>query len=94
MINPNNLINLMFSYVRANAPYDTGNLHDTGFYGPYVLSKEPYFVIGGDSAPYGVLLNNEPTLRGNTNVHYQWIYNNVMNAINMSGAVVVNAKEE
>lgn len=92
MINSNHLIYSIFNYVRRNAPYDTGNLHDKGFYGPYILGKEPYFVIGGTDAPYGVWLNNWSHIQGRVNPHYRWITDRTLEAISLSGAIIVDAR--
>ncbi len=67
-------------FERALAPYRTGNLRDNGIgatesFGPYSAG---YRINEGDYAPYGLLLNEAPSIRnpisGRTyvNRHYLW----------------------
>lgn len=95
-IDPHQLVNFIYNYFKVNTPPTpvlTGNLRDKGIFGPYTVSNAPYFVVGGDDAPYGVLLNNLPTIRGHYNRHYKWVENGVKDAIAMYGAIVVDANE-
>jgi len=66
------------NYIRqqmyGKAPYDTGNLKNNGI-SPLksVGDIQVEFEIGGQNAPYGILLNNQSKIRGRANKHFGWI---------------------
>lgn len=69
--------NILLDMERFYAPYDTGNLMNNGISNveSIVFGTATYWINkGGDGgpAPYGVLLNEAMTIRGNNNVHYRW----------------------
>lgn len=58
------------------SPYRTGNLRYNGIGGLMSIGANAVvFEIGGQNAPYGVLLNDNSTIRGRSNKHYLWIDN-------------------
>lgn len=90
-LNKNELAQFIYDYVKNTSPIDTGNLRHKGIYGPYPGNGDPYFVVGGDLAPYGALLNNAKTIKGRPNIHYKWINKAVEIAVGLFGAEVVES---
>ena len=73
-----NIGNNCRQYVASRSPYDTGNLRNNGItalqsYGVTTVG----FTIGGQNAPYGVLINDNATIRGRANKHHKWINKSV-----------------
>lgn len=69
--------NILVTEERWCAPYDTGNLMNNGISNveSVVFGTATYWINkGGKSgeAPYGILLNEALTIRGNNNIHYHW----------------------
>lgn len=83
MINIGNLINTAYRVTYNNSPYRTGNLKNNGISRPATIGDNEGFIkIGGQNAPYGVLLNDEPIIRGKNNKHYGWIKNSFNDSAN------------
>lgn len=77
MIDLDKCANLLLLIERGLAPYDTGNLMNNGISNieSVVFGTTTYWINKGGAsgdAPYGVILNEALTIRGNNNVHYHW----------------------
>lgn len=71
------LANILVDVERLYSPYDTGNLANNGISNveSVVFGTATYWINKGGKngqAPYGVLLNEAMTIRGNNNVHFRW----------------------
>lgn len=87
--------NALNNIYRPNTPFKTGNLRNKG---TTTLSEMGYnvlgFEMGGQNAPYGVLLNESPKLKSKKNKHYMWhdkLVNKMTNYIaSQVGGIVIN----
>lgn len=78
-----NIGNEVLQYLISISPYRTGNLRYNGISTLQSLDANTVmFTIGGQQAPYGYMLNDEPTIRGNVNIHHLWIDNGIDEVVN------------
>ena len=74
-------INIIHQHMQNTAPYLTGNLAYRGISDPTMLNVNAIGFTIGMNAHYGVLLNNEPVIKGYNNKHYKWIDKGIDRAV-------------
>lgn len=81
--------NVLINSLRANSPYDSGNLRYRGISDLAMANSNSVKIeIGGQNTPYALLLNNVAVIKGNTNIHFQWIEKIVDRAVSEIAAAV------